>query len=95
LDLEKKFYVTQACHMHHGNQWEGSIGQNLGWKLCVQDKWVKQESRIFNPEWRVSAGRVQKGNNGSRRPYIGPQSAGSWISRSRGVKPSKSVKILM
>jgi len=35
----------------------------------------------------------QKGNNGSRRPYIRPQSAGSWISRSRGVKPSISIKV--
>jgi len=37
--------------------------------------------------------RAQKGNNGSRRHYIWPQSAGSWISRSRGVKPSRSVKV--
>jgi len=86
---------TQACHKHHGNQRDGSIGQNLGWKLCVKEKWVKQELRTFDPEWRVSAGRVQKGNHGSRRPYIRRQSAGSWISRSRGVKPSRSVKIPM
>jgi len=29
---------------HHGNQQDGSSGQNIGWKLCVKDKWVKQES---------------------------------------------------
>jgi len=43
---------TQECHMHHGNQRDGSIGQNLGWKLCVKDKWVKQESQTLDPEWR-------------------------------------------
>jgi len=53
----------------------------------------QQESRTLDTEWRVSAGRVQKGNNGSRRPYIRPQSAGSWISGSRGVEPSRSLKI--
>jgi len=47
----------------------------------------------LDPEWRDPAGRVQKGNNGFRRPYIRPQSAGSWISGSRGVKPSRSVKV--
>jgi len=76
----------QACHKHHGNQRDGSSGQNLGWKLCVKDKWF--------PEWRDLAGLAEKGNNGSQRPYIRPQTAGSWISRSRGVKPSRSVKIL-
>jgi len=45
------------------------------WKLCVKDKWVKLDSRNLDPEWRDSAGRAKKGNNGSRRPYI-----------SRGVK---------
>jgi len=84
---------TQACHMHQGNQRDGSSGQKLGWKLCVKDKWVKQESRTLDPEWRDSAGHAQKGNNGSRRPYIRPQSAGSCISRLRGVKLSRSVKI--
>jgi len=84
---------TQACHKHHENQRDGSSGQNIGWKLCVKDKWVKQESRTLDPEWKDSAGRAQKGSNGSRRPYIGPQSAGNWISRSRGVKPSRSVKM--
>jgi len=59
----------------------------------VKDKWVNQESRTLDPECRKPAGRVQKGNNGSRMPYIRPQSAGSWISRSRGVKPSRSVKV--
>jgi len=34
----------------------------------------------------------QKRNIGSRRPYIRPQSAGRWISRSRGVKPSRSIR---
>jgi len=63
------------------------------WKLCVRDKWVKQESRTLDPECRDSAGRAQKGYNGSRRPYIRPQSAGSWINRLRGLKPSRSVKI--
>jgi len=29
---------TQACHKHHGNQRDGSSGQNIGWKLCVRDK---------------------------------------------------------
>jgi len=47
----------------------------------------------LDPEWRDPAGRAQKGNNGSRRPYIRPQSAGNLISRSRGVKPSRSVKV--
>jgi len=83
---------AQACHKHHGNQRDGSSGQNIGWKLCVKDKWVKQKSRTLEPDWRDSAGHAQKGNNGSRRPYIRPQSAGSWISRSRGVKPPRSVK---
>jgi len=59
----------------------------------VKDKWVNQESRTLDPEWRDPAGRAQKGNNGSRRPYIRPQSAGNLISRSRGVKPSRSVKV--
>jgi len=47
----------------------------------------------LDPEWRDPAGRAQKGNNGSQRPYIRPQSAGSWISRSRGVKLLRSVKV--
>jgi len=47
----------------------------------------------LDPEWRDPAGHAEKVNNGSRRPYIRPQSAGSWISRSRGVKPSRSVKV--
>jgi len=51
--------------------------QNLGWKLCVKDKWVKLDSRTLDPEWRDSAVRAKKGNNGSRRPYIKPQGAGS------------------
>jgi len=47
----------------------------------------------LDPKWRDPAARAQKGKNGSRRPYIRAQSAGSWISRSRGVKPSRSVKV--
>jgi len=54
--------------------------------------WVNQESQTLDPEWRDPAGRAQKGNNGSRRPYIRPQSAGSWISPSQGVKPSRSIR---
>jgi len=46
----------------------------------------------LDPEWRDPAGIAQKGNNGSRRPYLRPQSAGSWISRSQGVKPSRSLR---
>jgi len=38
----------------------------------VKDKWVNQESRTLDPEWRDPAGRAQKENNGSRRPYIRP-----------------------
>jgi len=82
----------QACHKHHGYQRDGSSGQSIDWNRYVKDKWVNQESRTLDLEWRDPAGRAQKGNNGSRRPYIRPQSAGSWISRSRGVKPSRSVK---
>jgi len=59
----------------------------------VKEKWVIQEARTLDPEWRDPAGRAQKGNNGAWRPYIRPQSAGSWISRSRGVKPSRSIKV--
>jgi len=80
-------------HKHHGNQRDDSSGRNIDWKRYVKDKWVNQESRTLDPEWRDPAGRAQKGNNGSRRPYIRPQSADSWISRSRGVKPSRSVKV--
>jgi len=54
---------------------------------------VVTEPRTLDPEWRDPAGRAQKGNNGSQRPYIRPQSAGSWISRSRGVKLLRSVKV--
>jgi len=84
---------TQACHKHIGNQREDSSGRSIDWKRYVKDKWVNQESRTLDSEWRDPAGRAQKGNNGSWRPYIRPQSAGSWISRSRGVKPSRSVKV--
>jgi len=70
---------TQACHKHHGNQRDGSSGQNIGWKLCGKDLWVEQESRSLDPEWRNSAGHAQNGNSGSRRPYIRPQSAGAGV----------------
>jgi len=83
---------TQACHRHHGNQRDGSSGRSIDWKRYVKDKWVNQKARTLDPVWRDPAGRAQKGNNGSRRPYIRPQSAGSWISRSRGVKPSRSIR---
>jgi len=78
---------------HHGNKRDGSSGRSMDWKLYVVDKWVNQEARTLDPEWRDPAGHTQKGNNGSRRPYIRPRSAGSWISRSRGVKPSRSFKV--
>jgi len=55
----KERSATQACHMRHGNQQDGSSVQNLGWKLCEKDKWVKRESRTLDPEWRDSAGRAQ------------------------------------
>jgi len=42
---------TQACRKHRG-------------KRYVKDKWVIQESRTLDPEWRDPAGRAQKGNNG-------------------------------
>jgi len=84
---------SQACHKHHGNQRDGSSGQSIGWKRYVKDKWVNPEARTLDPEWRDPGGRAQKEINGSRRPYIRPQSAGSWISRSRGVKPSRSIKV--
>jgi len=58
----------------------------------VKDKWVNQEARTLDPEWRDPAGHAQKGNNGYRRPYIRSQSAGSWISRSQGVNPSRSIR---
>jgi len=84
---------TQACHEHHGNQRDGSSGWRIDWKRYVEDKWVNQEARTLDPEWRDPADRAQKGNNGSRRPCLRPQSAGSWIRRSRRVKPSGSVKV--
>jgi len=88
----RRWSSTQTCHKHHGNQRDDRSGQNIGWKRYVKDKWVNQESRTLNPAWRDPAGHAQKGNNSSRRPYIRPQSAGSWISRSRGVKPSRSIR---
>jgi len=53
-----------------------------------------ESEKVWRPrmEWRGSAGHAQKGNNGSRRPYIRAQSACSWISRSQGVKPSRSLR---
>jgi len=47
-----------------------SSGQNLGWKLRVRDKCVKQESRTLDPVWRDSASLAQKRNICSRRPSI-------------------------
>jgi len=32
----------------------------------VKDKWVNQELRTLDPEWRDPAGRTQKGNNGNK-----------------------------
>jgi len=78
-----------ACQKHHGNKRDGSSGRSIDWKRYVKDKWVNQEARTLDPEWRDPAGHAQKGINGSRRP----QSAGSWIYRSRGVKPLRSVKV--
>jgi len=83
---------TQACHKHHGNQRDGSSGRSIDRKRYVKDKWVNQEARTLDPEWRDPSGHAQKGNKGSRRPYIRPQSAGRWISRSQGVKPSRSIR---
>jgi len=56
---------TQARHLPHGNQRDGSSGQNIGWKRYVKDKWVNQEERTLDPECRDPAGHAQKGNNGS------------------------------
>jgi len=89
----RQWSCTQACHKHYGNQRDGSSGRSIDWKRYMKDKWVNQEARTLDPEWRDSAGHAQKGNKGSRRTYIRPQSAGSWITRSRGVKPSRSVKV--
>jgi len=91
-EVPRQWSGTQACHKHHGNKRDGSSGRSIDWKRYVNDKWVNQEARTLNPEWRDPAGRAQKGNNGSQRPYISPQSAGSWISRSQGVKPSRSIR---
>jgi len=64
---------------------------NTSQKLQLLDREVQQDPWTLNLEWRVPAGREQKGNNGSWIPYIGPQSFGSWISRSREVNPSRCV----
>jgi len=76
--------------MHHGNQRDGSNRRNFSLKLCVKDKWVKKELKTLDPEWRDSAGRAKKGNNGSRRPYIKHHQS---ITRSRSVKISQDIKV--
>jgi len=97
LGAQKKKCHISAGERHTGvphpsrEPRDGSIRQNFGWKLYVSDTWVKQEPRTLDPEWRDSAGRAKKGNNSSRRSYIRPQSAGSWISRSQGVNLPRSV----
>jgi len=81
--------------MHHGNQRDGSFRQNFGWKRCVKHKWVKQVPRTLDTEWRASAGRAQKGINGSRRPYIKPQGAASKSSvdhENQTIKISQDIK---
>jgi len=85
---------TQACHKHHGNQRDCSGGRSIDWKRYVKDKWANQEARTLDPELRDPTVHAQKGNDGSRRPYIRPQSAGSWISRSQGVnRQNESIKV--
>jgi len=34
----RRWSGTQACHKYHGNQRDGSSGQNIGWKRYVKDK---------------------------------------------------------
>ncbi|XP_050745901.1 uncharacterized protein LOC127011806 [Drosophila biarmipes] len=67
------------------DQRDGGIRLDGGGRQCVKDKRVKQKPWTLDPMWRVLAGRVQKGNNGSQRPYINPQGAGSESSQSRSV----------
>ncbi|XP_050746112.1 uncharacterized protein LOC127012037 [Drosophila biarmipes] len=71
--------------MRPRDQRDGSIRLDGGGKQCVKDKRVKQGPWTLDPMWRVLACRVQKGNNGSQRPYINPQGAGSEISQSGSV----------
>ncbi|XP_050744888.1 uncharacterized protein LOC127011566 [Drosophila biarmipes] len=71
--------------MRPRDQRDVSIRLDGGGKQCVKDKRVKQGPWTLDPMWRVLACRVQKGNNGSQRPYINPQGAGSEISQSRAV----------
>jgi len=53
-----------------GTSGTAAVGRTFGWERCVKDMLVKQEPRTLDPGWRDSAGRAQKENNGSRRPYI-------------------------
>jgi len=82
--------IISAAERHtgvRGNQRDGSNRQNSSLKLCVKDDWVEQEPRTLDPEYRNSAGRAKKGNNGYKRPYI------KSITRSRIVKISNSPDI--
>jgi len=47
------------------------------------DRESLETKELIRREWRLA---------GQSRPYIRPQSAGSWISRSRGVRPSRSIR---
>ncbi|XP_050745654.1 uncharacterized protein LOC127011691 [Drosophila biarmipes] len=76
---------TQTCRMRLRDQRDGSIRLDGGGRQCVKDKRVKQKPWTLDPMGRVLAGRVQKGNNGSQRPYINPQGASSEIGQSRSV----------
>jgi len=61
-----------------GYQLRGELALSNG-KPWAEDKGVKEEPRFFDLERREPVGRSQMGNNGSQRPYIRPQSDGSWI----------------
>ncbi|XP_050746252.1 uncharacterized protein LOC127012083 [Drosophila biarmipes] len=71
-----------------------NIRLDIGGKKRMKDKRVKLELWTLDSVWRVSAGRPQKGNNGSRRPYISPQYAGRGISQSITVSRLRSVEEL-
>jgi len=84
----------KACQTHHESHRDGSNRQNSSLKLFVKDKWDKQEPWTLNLEWRDSARRAQKGNNGSEALY---KAAGRWqlhqsITRSQSVKVSQDIK---
>jgi len=82
-----------ACHKRHGNQRDGSSGRSIDWKRYVKDKWVNQEARTLDPEWRDPAGHAKKGNNSSRRPYIRPQSAGSVDHKESNRQDQSDIKV--